>query len=627
MKLKFGDARLLGALCAILPTAIFSLRWRNCLPFSGRMPELLTHDHLSVWGIYTLYAREPFGLPLGAVNGLSFPFNGQNEMLSRGSMPIFAIVFKWLSGLHASFDGFYYLILAEILAVFLAGYLTCRILSCFKVTSLWSWLVGATLVGLSPVFLYRSSYFYDFSLLALYPVVFVMFGYGVLRVSSLPSRLSSVVLATSFLLAGLLHYYLLFALYVSGAILVLMLAAAYLQDRTDEAWLPLKCGFSGVVGGGLGAMLALAVLGNRGTLQLPNAVSAWSSRYATEWGYGGGFGGGFHAADLLSPLIPPETHPDAPSWLLGGPTALLAKIPFPVTTLDLAPGQYEGFAYVGSVVLAIGVGALIYRLLKGRPARPGLRIRNTVRRPRSLAFATLCLAVASSVLFSLSWGYILHIAGHRVPVVPTPSVYLASVYPPFMLARALGRLAIPISLFITFAAVIRLDRILVASRVPRILPIAISVLAVVGHVTEIHGYLKPPERTYEGNQIASVLSPADAARAKQFAAGSNALLLVPDLREGFTWGLIGYSLGYHTGIPLSGRTVTFGEPPDQLRVFSADVGQISAGDLSGIRKKYGQVVVAAPSQDAAGIAERSDHPTTRLDLTSVGVSLLRVSDI
>ena len=92
-------------LCAFLVTSIFSLRYINCLPFSGYMPIIPDHEILGYYGRYLIYARESFSFPIGLIKNLCFPFHAAN--MARGPIPLFAILFKLLSKIHAPFSEFH----------------------------------------------------------------------------------------------------------------------------------------------------------------------------------------------------------------------------------------------------------------------------------------------------------------------------------------------------------------------------------------------------------------------------------------------------------------------------------------------------------------------------------------
>ncbi|HJZ12276.1 MAG TPA: hypothetical protein VJ521_09005 [Acidobacteriota bacterium] len=53
--------------------ALFSIRFLNCLPFSG-FTRVFNYETVSTLTSFFIYAREPFSFPLGSIKGLTFPF-------------------------------------------------------------------------------------------------------------------------------------------------------------------------------------------------------------------------------------------------------------------------------------------------------------------------------------------------------------------------------------------------------------------------------------------------------------------------------------------------------------------------------------------------------------------------
>ena len=62
------------------------------------MPVINDWDQLAFFGRYLVFANESFNLPIGNIQGLSFPFN---STITRGSIPLFAILFKLSSKIYA----------------------------------------------------------------------------------------------------------------------------------------------------------------------------------------------------------------------------------------------------------------------------------------------------------------------------------------------------------------------------------------------------------------------------------------------------------------------------------------------------------------------------------------------
>jgi hypothetical protein len=192
-----------------------------------------------------------------------------------------------------------------------------------------------------------------------------------------------------------------------------------------------------------------------------------------------------------------------------------------------------------------------------------------------------------------------------------------------MLARSLGRLAIPFSLFIILGTIVLLDRYLASIRCRAAVAAFVCALAAGVHVGEVRGYLVPPAKTFQGNQIASAIPNDVVDRVRVFTQGTSAILLVPDLRHKTEWGILGYSLGYHTGVPLTGPTVSFGESPDHLHTFDLDIRDARNGRISKLQKRYGSFAIAASKDLIAAIQERADVSLERFDLFQMDLALLK----
>src|SRR4051794_32379373 len=111
-----GRCRRTALAVALAVTAVFSLRWLNCLPFSGYFPALDSVDTLGFMGRFQVFAHEPFSFPLGTIHGLSFPF--ESAHISRGAIPLLALLFKAAGQVYAPLLDFNYLVAAELAAVF-----------------------------------------------------------------------------------------------------------------------------------------------------------------------------------------------------------------------------------------------------------------------------------------------------------------------------------------------------------------------------------------------------------------------------------------------------------------------------------------------------------------------------
>jgi len=609
-------------LCAFFVTAVFSLRWRNCLPFSGYMPVLSNGDQFEIWARYLFYAREPFGFPIGLVKGLGFPFHTVN--ISRGPIELFAILFKLLSRIYAPFSGFYYPVLFELVCVFLVAYFMCLILRAFRIRSFWMRLLGTVLVSLSFPLLFRSSSFYGLSYQVAYFPIYMAFFYFLTRLYNHPNRRSFFLLASFFLILSFFNDYGLFGTYFIFSIFLILVFFRFIlnRSRADRGRL-----FFAVPAFILGVIITFFVsfmLGNQENMTVSPDSTLLNTRYDTAWGYGGGYGGGFHVADVLSVVIPP--------WKICGPAAYLSRIGFPVTTNDLQDGQYEGFTYLGTVTILILLFLVLnkilslignYRILF---VKLRLQIMSKFFMVNEIFSLPVIIGISVAILYIFSWGYIIHIGGVRLNNIATPSLILAEIWPRFMLIRSLGRLAIPFMLYIIIVTVVWLDRYLypylhnkvIYKRIPFV---SIIIFLMIAHTAEVWGYLKPPQVTYE-NEIANALSREDQILIKRLLKDKKALMVVPKIRDNLKWGKICYSLAFYSNIPLSSAVVETGLSPKYRKQYDADIKDLLEGNIKDVVHRYGDVAIAAPPDIANEILAKSNVPLQSYKLRDQDVTVL-----
>lgn len=615
---------------ALIVAAIFSLRWSNCLPFSGFSPALDNVDTLGFMGRYFVFAQEPFQFPLGTIHGLSFPFD--SAQISRGAIPLFALFFKAAGRIYQPFLEFNYLVLAEFMAVFGTAFFTCRLLSLFSLHSFWLQLVGACFVTLSPALLYRSSIYYGETFVVLNFPLILMMAYFCIRLFVSPEKWKyRLAFALMFPVIALVDLYLQFATFLLVGTAGLVLTACYLGAPRPATWERIRVlSVAGITGGVL-ALGSLWMIGNQNNLETPSRGAIFENRTGAGSGYGGGFGGGFHVADVFAvmaanPTLNSESH-------LVPPRSLVNRLNVPLLNKRLQPGQYEGFSFVGSVpllILFIGLGAWLFKNFQESMSlrwRPGLwkeRILEWVQEPLHLSI--LAIASGCVCLYILSWGYILHVFGYRLNDILTPSTILAFLYPKFMYARSLGRLAISFSMLVSFLALWVSYRLCMALRLSdiaraRFIPV-ISALVIAAHLVDIGDYLQPPAHVFEGNEIAKTFSDEDIRILKSTTGSKVAVMLAPELLSSVTWNKIGFAIAYHTRIPISGATLGFGEKTIELHRYAEDIRSILNGEIQHILSSYGPVVIAAPRLQAGAIVAKSDVVLTAIELKSQDVVLL-----
>ncbi|MBL8022460.1 MAG: hypothetical protein JNM27_22475 [Leptospirales bacterium] len=602
----------------IVITAIFAIRWATCLPFSGNMPAVLDGDNLDLFGRFLIFVREPFGYPVGRIEGLSFPFRDAN--IFRGSIPLVAIPLKALAKIWAPVGQHYFFVTAELIAVFVATLYVCKLLTLLKINSPWYKLIGSILLVLNPALLHRSSKYYTISFVVMnFPVIFAFFYYYALRFEG-SLRRSAVGLGLLLPIAALFDYYLLFALLVVTSTLVVVDVVRYFWIREKFLLHSARSTAVALVAGAVLAQLCLKAIGDEGSLQSPERSQLWVGRYADGWAYGGGFGGGFHVADLLTFFIPPADLPDLPWSMRNGPVSIPVLLGFPFYFGKLMPGQYEGFAYLGTAMLISLILVAVVWL------RSDNRLTLFRKAQEFHSGPWLALWCAAIVLFSISLGYVLHVAGHRFPSLPTPATLMAYVWPKFMYARSLGRLDFFLMSLVGLGVFVSLvKRVLpVLQRYGSWMPLsALAILATL-HMVEVRGYLDPPA-SVSGNSIINHLDAQDQATVREVTRGKSALLVAPLIRRDLKWDMICYSLAFHSLAPLSGSTVGFGEKREHMLWFEADVNAVENGRFKDLRLRYGDFAVAVSPVLAQSILAKADLQPRVITLHHPGVVLLDIS--
>ncbi len=593
------------------------------------MPIARDYDNLGYYGRYLIYAQEPFTFPLGVIKNLSFPFHAAN--IARGSMPIFAIFFKLLSKVHPPFEQVYYFVLAEIIAVFLTALFTCMLLKHFGVRNFWAKLLASVLVALSfPVF-FKSMGGYGHSFHVWYFPLYLAFAYAYLRLQANPSFKTLLLPGLVIAVAALTGYYAVMGICIIFSCCLLLNFVDFLLNKTAVARKKFLFTLSAFIIAMILLNLSMFAIGNQGNIKVSRGASPVKYRFRKSWGYGGGYGGGFHVADVLMPFIPPEDSDEIPHkrW---GPKAYLTRLGFPITTADLQDGQYEAFAYIGSIPMAVLVFLIITKMLSltanCRQSLMKLRLKVTSKLLSGdcLFSPPVILAVSVFALYIISWGYIIHIAGIRFNHIVTPSLIIALLWPKFMFVRSIGRLAIPMMLFIEVGLVIWLAKFL-QTRLRGInkskVAFAIIMTALAAaHTCEILGYLKTLEVT-EGNEIANVFHRDDIRLIQQSTERTNALMVVPEFRTSHQWTKTCYSLAFHSRIPVSGATIgSPGERAEHLARYREDINLILDGDIEQIIDRYGRVAIASPQEYAQKILTKTNVPLDSVTLQSQDVVIL-----
>lgn len=591
------------------------------------MPKLPDFELVGYYGRYLIYAQEPLSFPLGSIKGLSFPFDAANIM--RGCIPVVAIPLKFLSKIFPPLGQFYYFVLVDLLCVFFSALFAWSLVREFNVKSFWTKLLAASLSGLSVILMHKCSHYYDVSYLMMHPPFYLSCVYFYVRLFKHREWKSGLLLSGTFICAALTDYYIFLGLTMGLTICVATNVVEILLRREKRKLIFVKTTpvIAAVLVGVVLGVLINGAIGYQRNFDKVNKEVLLNGRYNTCWGYGGGFGGGFHVADVLSVIIPPAGEEIVPIYKGLGPRAYLASLGFPLTTAKLQDGQYEGFSYIGTIPLGILVTVLILKvfalLRKPKMLLARLRLHAVARIYSTRDNDILIRAIGVSViaLYIMSWGYIIHIGGHRLNNVITPSFILACLYPQFALARSLGRFAWPLSIFMVLTAALLFERYISAYFYEKgrggIIALGfLVVILIVMHITEVSGYLRQSQ-VIRGNEIANVFSDGDVATIKETVRGKIAIMVVPSFVGDMNWTMISYSLAFHGRIPISGSTIgPPGESAKELDQYVRDIKDISTGKLQDIVKRYGKICIACPSVLAQKILANSDLPLQEHHLVS-----------
>lgn len=618
-------------LIASVVLVVFSYRWHNTWPWGSHWPLVVNSDQLDAFARFLFFAKEEWRFPIAIIDKMFFPF-GDNSVL-RGTFPILALPLKALATFFEQFGGVYYFIFAELLIIFLCAYWATKIINIGGNVTWPFRLLCAVVIGLAPPLLFRSSLYQAMPfLMTAYPVYLALV-LCFLRIGVTDRVRPAVMLLILICVLPLIDYYTVFSVLSFLTISMVLGAVGYfLEWRHLVAYFNRRFVLAVICGVGL-FFIFVSLLGHQTMPSVPepgmpnifDELLDENERKSENWGYGNGFGGGFHVADFLAPVIPPQGKT--------GPDALLTKMGFPLSMESLEAGQSTGFAFIGTVALMTMLVGLV-----------GMFLRLIWRRCRKQMFLTACgnlfgnkrlyplfgciliLAIWVIVMFSFSWGYILHIAGERfpdiavvggvrVPVVPTPALMLTLIHPDFMYARSLGRLVAPLALFLIMASIAIFYYLLVSTNAtPRwggFATVLCLVLSVV-HVVEISGYLKTTP-VQSSKPILGILDQNTIVTVKSRVRGRKALLIAPDIRSSLEWLELTYAYGYYADLPMSGVYAGLGVSKKVRYQTRRDVNEILMGNYESLFRRYGDVAIMVRAEDFGRII----IPSAQKDFISV----------
>ncbi|MDB5534178.1 MAG: hypothetical protein JWO28_2493 [Hyphomicrobiales bacterium] len=572
------------AAIALAITAIYSIRFLNCLPFSG-YTRLYNYETITTLTSYLLYVQEPFSFPLGVIKRLTFPFEDAN-VGNVGALPLFAVFFKAAGAVIPYFKDFDYVVLIELLFCFLTAYFSQLILIQLDVRSLAWRALGALLTATSLLILIRSASLQAFCVVS-FPL-FTGWMYGMLltlrREHWRPGQ--DLLILSLFPAAALTDNYTLWGLLLGTAILAIREAFEAFFSELPAAWNRLARLCFYCAGGTAASLVALYLIG---MYPLPPVSNVFTS-------YDFGMGGRYHVADLLAPFIPVGNK----LFAFAVEPSLPNRLGFPITSDILGPGQYEGIGYIGTPMLlvwiVIGVVAIVSFVTRSRVS--------TLPHPMTIALYSpwTKIFIAAFCVFLFSLGYELHILGLAFPkFAGMPAAWIADRVPSLYNFRAPGRLAALLTLFLILQAVRWLSvwqQNMTANGSPRrvLWGAAIGLIALM-HLVEVAPLLRPL-KAQPLHPLGGIFTQQEITKLHQLAAGRDAVLVAPSvIAVDTTWTTTGFTLAYHMGI-RSNLFYVARAIQSHADLLANDLRRILAGDWDAMTKEYGHVVFAIPVADA-----------------------------
>lgn len=577
--------------------ALFSIRFLNCLPFSG-FTRIFNYETVSTLTSFFIYAEEPFSFPLGSIKRLAFPFADAN-VGNVGAIPLFAVSVKTVGQLIPYFQTFDYFISVEIFSCFLTAFFAQKILLALRVNHSAFRALGALLTGTSFLVLTRSAWLQPFCVVE-FPL-FTAWIYAMLltlqRGTWRPRY--DLLMVSLFPVAALADSYALFGMLLgTAALMAVEFFEAYFGDLATSRNRLFRILFLCIGGAGL-SILSLYLIG---MFPLPPVPKTFSS-------YDFGIGGRFHGADLFAPWIP------VANKIYGFPEpSLLGRLGFPLNTDHLDKGQSEGVAYVGTAALILWmcIGAIWLLSLRKRFSDK-LQPNKLVPSRLVLNSPWKKIGLATLFVFLFSLGYELHIFGRAFPDFSgMPAAWIADRVPSVYNIRATGRLASLMSLFLILEG-IRLLYIwytrtiacnsAVQSRRFSYLGLGILGALVTIHIFEIAPLLRPVP-VQLSHPVGGIFTDREIDILRGVARGHDVALIAPSVRAVETrWTTEAFSAAYYLGLRSNLYYLARTLPEHDLRI-ARDIDRVLEGDWVTLLHEYGRAVFVIPADRADKLRAR-----------------------
>lgn len=581
---------------ALFVTIIFSIRFIDCLPFSGNT-QLFNTESIAELISFLIYSKEPFSFPIGSIKSLTFPFVDAN-VGNVGVVPLFAIIIKALGKIFGYFETFDYFVLINIVSCFLTVYFTQKILLLIGVVRIPFRLLGGMLIGTSFLLLNRTAWFQPFCVVAFPLYSAWMFAMLTALQRGRWVRVQDIAVVIVYPLAALSDNYTLVGILMGTAVLSLREVYETSFGGGLNSWnRMIRMVFYLVAGVGF-SVIALYVIG---MFPLPPIPFSFTS-------YDFGIGGRIHVADLFSPILPVGNSPETNYAV----ESLPGRLDFPLTTEILQPGQTDGVAYIGTAALLAWIVIGLFWLEMRSKQKTGSGYFDQIP-ARNLILLTPWnkIWIAGIVVFIFSLGYELHVLGNQFKnFTGMPAAWISDIFSPLYNIRSPGRLATLLSLIITLEALRRLSKWFDnresqhaehASKFKlRLLELSLVGFLAVIHLFEIAPFLRPVP-TQPSHPVAGVFSEEQLEKIRVIGAKYDAVLIAPDWREGFEWQTQSFALAYYLNIRSNIFLIARTLPAHQKRIHR-DLLLVERGDWEYLNMQYGDnIIFAIPLERADGI--------------------------
>lgn len=567
---------------SFLVACIFSIRYINCLPFSGYTREF-NYETVATLLSYFIYAAEKWSFPIGEITSFTYPFLDAN-IGNVGGIPLFGVFFKILASFFPYFLNFDYFILVDIASSFFTAYFSQKILLKLGVHKSRILILGAFLIGTSLLLLNRSVWMQPFCIISC--SIYTAWIYSsilVLEKKEFSFR-NTLKYTLIFPVSVLLDGYSFFGVLLGSFVIIIIISYEYFFGGSLLTKINLKNIILYFIVGILLSYFALFIIG---MYPMPNTAQTFTS-------YDFGIGGRYHGADFLSPIIP-----QGGSKFSGILNSLPSQIAgFPFTTDILSDGQYEGISYIGTPILII-LTLSGFNWVRKSLTKNTLPSKNKDQLKLTTTWDKIFISVFAVFIYSL--GYELHILGRAYPDFSLmPAAWISDRMPSLYNVRAMGRLAMLFSLFLMLEG-IRLLSIWVDTyknkkaiylfgnnlvNMPSFIILFLAAL----HLYEIYPFLRPVA-SQPIHFIGGRFSEADVQSIQKLSMNKNLVMIAPSVSAtDVDWEASAYGVVYYSKLKSNLHYIAR-TSPTHYQVLTSDLDLVGRGEWNALEDKYNKNIL------------------------------------